>query len=166
MDVCAIARLSVRQQLYHALQAANLPRGNDMEDAHTITSPQVPCCRGAIGPAVLSFRRRCDEATCEELCVAVERFQHAVQFLPPPATMAFDALVLNASLRQALVTVRSLGRRGLRVAAAATVRTAPAFSSRWCKQGFVFPPEDASDAYLARLGPGLGATGLRPTIPS
>ena len=80
--------------------------------------------------------------------------------------MAFDALVLNASLRQALVTVRSLGRRGLRVAAAATVRTAPAFSSRWCKQGFVFPPEDASDAYLARLEQWLDATGARTIIPS
>src|SRR2546430_5762831 len=80
--------------------------------------------------------------------------------------MAFDALVLNASLRQALVTVRSLGRRGLRVAAAATVRTAPAFSSRWCKQGFVFPPEDASDAYLARLEHWLDATGARTIIPS
>src|SRR2546430_16471905 len=80
--------------------------------------------------------------------------------------MAFDALVLNASLRQALVTVRSLGRRGLRVAAAATVRTAPAFSSRWCKQGFVFPPEDASDAYLARLENWLDDTGTAEIIPS
>src|SRR2546422_8499049 len=80
--------------------------------------------------------------------------------------MAFDALVLNASLRQALVTVRSLGRRGVRAAGAATVRTAPAFSSRWWKQGFVFPPEDASDAYLARLEHWLDATGARTIIPS
>jgi len=79
--------------------------------------------------------------------------------------MTFDALVLNASLRQALVTVRSLGRRGLRVAAAAD-RTAPAFSSRWCEQGFVFPPEEASDAYLGTLERWLDATGARIVIPS
>jgi len=79
--------------------------------------------------------------------------------------MTFDALVLNASLRQALVTVRSLGRRGLRVAAAAD-RTAPAFSSRWCEQGFVFPPEEASDAYLGRLERWLDDTGARIVIPS
>src|SRR5438128_11874285 len=94
-------------------------------------------------------------------------FHQSAQFLPRrPATMAFDALVLNASLRQALVTVRSLGRRGLRVAAAATVRTAPAFSSRRCKQGFVFPPEDASDAYLAGVEHWLDATGARTILPS
>src|SRR6266550_580240 len=79
--------------------------------------------------------------------------------------MTFDALVLNASLRQALVTVRSLGRRGLRVAAAAD-RTAPAFSSRWCQQGFVFPPEEATDAYLAALGAWLERAGARVLIPS
>ena len=79
--------------------------------------------------------------------------------------MTFDALVLNASLRQALVTVRSLGRRGLRVAAAAG-RNAPAFSSRWCEQDFVFPREEASEAYLARLEQWLEATGARTVIPS
>jgi len=79
--------------------------------------------------------------------------------------MNYDALVLNASLRQALVTVRSLGRRGLRVAAAAD-RNAPAFSSRWCEQDFVFPPEEASGAYLARLEQWLGASGAPTVIPS
>src|SRR6266576_3427751 len=44
-------------------------------------------------------------------------------------TMRCDALVLDASLRQALVTVRSLGRRGLAVAAAETHPEAPAFAS-------------------------------------
>src|SRR6266576_1247410 len=89
----------------------------------------------------------------------------SARFLPPARLMTFDALVLNASLRQALVTVRSLGRRGLRVAAAAD-RTGPAFSSRWCEQGFVFPPEEASDAYLGTLERWLDATGARIVIPS
>src|SRR5439155_15916104 len=35
-------------------------------------------------------------------------------------TVRFDVLVLNAALRQSLVAVRSLGRRGLQVAAAGT----------------------------------------------
>ena len=74
----------------------------------------------------------------------------------------FDALVLNASLRQSLVTVRSLGRRGLQVAAAGTHPNAPALSSRWCQQGFVFPPEDVMDAsYLAILEDWLERTGAR-----
>ena len=85
--------------------------------------------------------------------------------------MTFDALVLNASLRQALVTVRSLGRRGLRVAAAAHVRKAPAFSSRWCRHGFLFPPEEATEAYLETLEQwldtlGAGGAGGPTIIPS
>ena len=83
-----------------------------------------------------------------------------------PATPTFDALVLNARLRQSLMTVRSLGRRGLRVAAAATLPNAPAFSSRWCQQGFVFPPEEATDAYLAALRAWLERAGARVLIPS
>jgi predicted ATP-grasp superfamily ATP-dependent carboligase len=63
----------------------------------------------------------------------------------------FDALVLNAGLRQSLVTVRSLGRRGLSIAAAGTHPSAPAFASRWCQQGFVFPQEEGVEAYLAAL---------------
>jgi len=80
--------------------------------------------------------------------------------------MRFDALVLNAPLRQSLVTVRSLGRRGLRVAAVATVRNAPAFSSRWCQRGFVFPAMEASDDYRAMLEEWLGRPGARVLIPS
>src|SRR2546425_12447 len=80
--------------------------------------------------------------------------------------MRFDALVLNAPLRQSLVTVRSLGRRGLRVAAAATVRNAPAFSSRWCQRGFVFPAIEASDDYRAMLEEWLEGTGARVLISS
>ena len=35
------------------------------------------------------------------------------------------------------LTIRSLGRHGLRVAAADTIPTAPGFSSRWCADRFV-----------------------------
>jgi len=78
----------------------------------------------------------------------------------------FDALVLNAPLRQSLVTVRSLGRRGLQVAAAGTHPNTPALSSRWCQQGFVFPSEDAMGAYLAILEDWLERTGARVLLAS
>ncbi len=80
--------------------------------------------------------------------------------------MRCDALVLNASLRQSLVAVRSLGRRGLHVAAAAAHPHTPAFSSRWCEQGFVFPPEDALDTYLAVLDEWLERIAARVLIAS
>src|SRR5436309_5105868 len=99
----------------------------------------------------------------EEYCNAAEAERDARRI---PATMTFDALVLNARLRQSLMTVRSLGRRGLRVAAAATLPNAPVFSSRWCQHGFVFPPEDATDAYVAVLRAWLERAGARVLIPS
>ncbi len=80
--------------------------------------------------------------------------------------MTFDALVLNAPWRQSLVTVRSLGRRGLRVAAAGAHANAPAFSSRWCRQRFLFPREEAPRAYLAVLEGWLERTGARVLISS
>ncbi len=82
------------------------------------------------------------------------------------ATMRCDALVLDASLRQALVTVRSLGRRGLTVAAAETHAEAPAFASRWCQRGFVFPAQEGTDAYAALLEQWLDRTGARVLIAS
>src|SRR5882724_9407748 len=80
--------------------------------------------------------------------------------------MAFDALVLNARLRQSLVSVRSLGRRGLRIAAAETSSHVPAFSSRWCQQAFVFPVEEGTENYFAHLWELLERTGARVLIPS
>src|SRR5881396_1957861 len=80
--------------------------------------------------------------------------------------MTFDALVLNAPLRQSLVTVRSLGRRGLRVAAAGPHPNTPAFASRWCGQAFVFPREEALGAYLATLEEWLARTGARVVVAS
>lgn len=71
--------------------------------------------------------------------------------------MDFDALILNARLRQSLATVRSLGRRGLRVAAVASAgRAVPTFASRWCAKAFEFPAEEAPDAYLSALDDWLG----------
>ena len=81
-------------------------------------------------------------------------------------TIAIDALVLDARLRQSLVAVRSLGRRALSVAALETVSNVPAFSSRWCRRGFVCPADLATDAYLAYLQQLLERTGARVLIPS
>src|SRR2546427_7292711 len=72
---------------------------------------------------------------------------------------AFEAFVLDARLRQSLVTVRSLGRRGLSVAALETRNNVPAFTSRWCQRGFVCPADHATDAYLAHLEQLLEQTG-------
>jgi predicted ATP-grasp superfamily ATP-dependent carboligase len=80
--------------------------------------------------------------------------------------MPFDVLVLNARLRQSLVTVRSLGQRGLGVAAAETSSNVPAFSSRWCRRGFVLPADEGTDAYLVHLKDVLERTGARVLIPS
>ena len=80
--------------------------------------------------------------------------------------MAFDALVLDACLRQSLVTVRSLGRRALSVAAVESSSEAPAFSSRWCQRGFVCPAVDTTGAYLAFLERLLERTGARVLVPS
>lgn len=80
--------------------------------------------------------------------------------------MRFDALVLNAQLRQSLVAVRSFGRRGLSVAALETFSKAPAFSSRWCRRGFVCPAEEATPAYLAHLEQVLEHSEVRVIIPS
>lgn len=82
------------------------------------------------------------------------------------ATGTLDALVLDARLRQSLVTMRSLGRRGLSVAALETGNNVPAFASRWCQGEFVCPAELATDGYLAYLEQVLGQIGVRVLIPS
>src|SRR6266702_908058 len=77
---------------------------------------------------------------------------------------AYDALVLEAHLRHSLVTVRSLGSRGLRVAALETFDGVPAFSSRWCQQAFVCPAEVGTPDYLTYLEQVLDCTGARVLI--
>lgn len=63
----------------------------------------------------------------------------------------YDVLVLDGRLRQSLATVRSLGSRGLRVAAMGTTDGLPAFSSRWCQQAFICPADEGVEAYLLYL---------------
>jgi predicted ATP-grasp superfamily ATP-dependent carboligase len=64
---------------------------------------------------------------------------------------ACDALVLEAKLRQSLMTVRSLGSRGLQVAALETFAGTPTFSSRWCNYAFICPTDGSANAYLSCL---------------
>src|SRR6266568_3264936 len=82
------------------------------------------------------------------------------------STPAMDVLVLDAGTRQSLVTVRSLGRRNLSIAAMETFRNAPAFSSRWCKARFVCPAGYATDTYLRDLEAALDRTEAPLVIPS
>jgi predicted ATP-grasp superfamily ATP-dependent carboligase len=80
--------------------------------------------------------------------------------------MTSDALVVDAGLRQSLVAVRSLGRRGRSVAAMDTSGGVPAFSSRWCERQFVCPAEHGTGAYLGYLEKLLDDTGARVLISS
>ncbi|GAC1566509.1 MAG: hypothetical protein NVS3B14_09410 [Ktedonobacteraceae bacterium] len=77
-----------------------------------------------------------------------------------------DTLVLDARLRQSLVTVRSLGSRGLRVAALDTASRVPAFSSRWCQQQFHCQEGEATECYLTALNEALDRTGAKVLIAS
>jgi predicted ATP-grasp superfamily ATP-dependent carboligase len=77
-----------------------------------------------------------------------------------------DVLVLDAGLRQSLVTVRSLGSRGLRVAALEVAHKVPAFSSRWCQQQIICPAEEGTEQYLEYLEQVLDATRARVLITS
>jgi len=72
-----------------------------------------------------------------------------------------DVLVLDGRLRQSLATVRSLGRRGLRVAALETRADAPTFSSRWCRSSFICPAEEGSQEYFEYLMQVLDLTSSR-----
>ncbi len=54
----------------------------------------------------------------------------------------YDTLILDAKCRQSLAAVRSLGQRGVRIAALEVedlAQIVPTFSSRWCQQAFVAP---------------------------
>jgi predicted ATP-grasp superfamily ATP-dependent carboligase len=85
---------------------------------------------------------------------------------PTPRPVTYDALVLDAGLPQSLMTVRSLGSRGLRVAALETFAGAPTFSSRWCQKAFVCPADVGTEEYLAYLEQVLDWTGARVLITS
>ncbi len=81
-------------------------------------------------------------------------------------TTFYDALILDAGLRQSLVSIRSLGNRGLHIAALDILSSTPAFSSRWCQRGFVCPSSEASEGYLTYLEQLLELTGTRVLISS
>jgi len=75
--------------------------------------------------------------------------------------LTYDALVLDAGLRQSLTTVRSLGSRGLRVAALGATGKELTFSSRWCQQAYVCSASDGTDEYLNFLERALELGGAR-----
>jgi len=92
-----------------------------------------------------------------------------VQFSEPLSAdkaVAYDALVLDAKLRQSLVTVRSLGRHGLAVAALETVGSVPTFFSRWCQQSLVCTADEGTEMYLAYLERWLETSRARVLITS
>jgi predicted ATP-grasp superfamily ATP-dependent carboligase len=63
-----------------------------------------------------------------------------------------DALIADASQRQALVAIRELGRGGVSVGAIDADEHAPGLASRWCSVGSVFPDFIRDrDAYLDAL---------------
>lgn len=77
-----------------------------------------------------------------------------------------DVLVLDAASRQALVAVRSLGRRKIAVGAMETFRHPPTFSSRWCVARFVSSGGHATAAYLHALEGALDRSGAALVIPA
>src|SRR2546428_8126069 len=80
--------------------------------------------------------------------------------------VVYDAFVLDARLRQSLMTVRSLGSRGLRVASLETLAGSPTYSSRWCQKAFVCPADVGTQDYLTYLEQVLDCTGARVLITS
>jgi predicted ATP-grasp superfamily ATP-dependent carboligase len=79
---------------------------------------------------------------------------------------ACDVIVLDASLRQSLAAVRSLGRRGLAVAAVDVTAAPPAFRSRWCSERCICPAAIGTSgyaAYVERLAARLNARVLIPS---
>lgn len=69
-----------------------------------------------------------------------------------PKNQNFDALVLDAQANQALVTIRSLGKKGLRVAAMGAVgKLVPAFSSKWCSLALISPAKEGTEGYANYL---------------
>ncbi|MBV9688724.1 MAG: ATP-grasp domain-containing protein [Ktedonobacteraceae bacterium] len=87
--------------------------------------------------------------------------------------VTYDALVLDAKLRQSLVTIRSLGRRGMPVAAveiASLIKQSshvPTFASRWCHHAYIAPAyEESTHPFVEYLLQLLDDTGVRVLITS
>ncbi|HEY7420129.1 MAG TPA: ATP-grasp domain-containing protein [Ktedonobacteraceae bacterium] len=85
---------------------------------------------------------------------------------PSVSVRGYDVLVLDASLRQALVSARALGQQGLSVVALDTDKQAPTFASRWCQKSFISSVPAGSEAYLTFLEHALEQTRARVVIPS
>jgi predicted ATP-grasp superfamily ATP-dependent carboligase len=80
-----------------------------------------------------------------------------------------DVLVLNAAARQSLMTARSLGKRGLRIAVALDTSESfavPAFSSRWCHHKITFPDPTETKEQLLYLQQVLATNQARVVIPT
>ncbi len=99
--------------------------------------------------------------------------QVAGSLYPERGSQAYDALIMDAKLRQSLVTMRSLGRRGMRVAALETSgliaksKSVPTFSSRWCQRAYIAPAyEQDTEPFLTYLKQLLNNTGARVLITS
>jgi predicted ATP-grasp superfamily ATP-dependent carboligase len=86
----------------------------------------------------------------DQLLIEDDKLIHG-EVQPISRQVTYDALVLDARLGQSLATVRSLGSRGLRVAALGTSAGVPTFSSRWCQRAFVCPADEGSESYLSYL---------------
>ena len=78
---------------------------------------------------------------------------------------AYHALILDARLRQALVTVRSLGMHELQVVALEHMAV-PTFASRWCSRSVTCPADEGTEEYLVFLEAVLNYSGVRVIIPS
>ena len=92
---------------------------------------------------------------------------------PQKQSVIYDAVVLDAKLRQSLTTVRSLGRRGKKVAALETSsaieksKHVPTFSSRWCQENSIVPTyEKQAEPFLTSLKQFLDKTSTRVLISS
>lgn len=69
-----------------------------------------------------------------------------------PKGEKYDALILDGQANQALVCVRSLGRKGLLVAVMGNYGTkVPAFSSKWCALALQSPAKEATKEYAGYL---------------
>lgn len=69
-----------------------------------------------------------------------------------PSGQVYDVLILDAQANQALVALRSLGKKGLCVAAMGSYgRNIPAFSSKWCKLALRAPAKEATSEYADYL---------------
>ena len=111
-----------------------------------------------------------------ETSVSLDKHSFSAQtgtLQPKQHVAAYDALILDAALRQSLVTVRSLGHHGLRVAALEAsdilekLKYIPTFSSRWCLQSYIAPEfQHDTHPFITYLLELVNTTGASVLIPS